>query len=113
MHIKPDSSNYAIVLLMLAFKVHMTRNTDNLSQGTELISFNSSSRNVPTESTPEDDYNAWKEASDDLNVTRSIIASAENGGMSESAVDSLRERASVVQQTVDHYETEIPSLKKS
>lgn len=59
----------------------MTRTADDLSQGTELTSLNGSSRNLPTESTPEDDYNAWKEATDDLNVTRFIITSAENGGL--------------------------------
>lgn len=67
---------------------------------------------MPTESTPEDDYNAWKEASDDLNVTRSIVASAENGGMSKSAVDSLRERASVLQQTVGPLRDEDPIFEK-
>ncbi|OXG13981.1 hypothetical protein C366_04974 [Cryptococcus neoformans Tu401-1] len=70
----------------------MSRNTDSSTRGTELISLNSSRRNEPTESTPEDDYNAWKEASEDLTATRSIITSAENG--------------------VEHYETMIPSLKK-
>lgn len=83
-----------------------------LNRGTELISLNGSRRNEPTESTPEDDYNAWKEASDDLTATRSIITNAKNGGMSKNAIDSFRERADKLQQTVEHYETMIPSLKK-
>lgn len=92
----------------------MSQNTDRSTQGTELISLDGSRRSQPTtESTPEDDYNAWKEASDNISAIQSIIINAENGGMSKGAIDSLRERASELQQTVEHYETMIPSLKKN
>lgn len=113
MHIKSDSQQLCSSPPHTRYhSIVMSRNTDSSTRGTELISLNSSRRNEPTESTPEDDYNAWKEASDDLTATRSIITSAENGGMSKSAIDSFRERADKLQQTVEHYETMIPSLKK-